>query len=173
LRRSVFAFTCRSALPGCPLLIDTTGVWMRPEGRPGPGGQAFIGGWSPPAAEDPDWRDDDPASQDVDWAMFEEVVWPALASRIPALAEIRPGRAWTGPYDMNLFDHNAVVGKACGSANLYLCNGFSGHGLQHSPGIGRGLAELIVHGAFRTLDLSDLGHERIEAHRPLVERNVI
>lgn len=172
-RRSVFSFTGRTPLPGCPLLIDTTGVWMRPDGRPHAGGQSFIGGWSPPAAEDPDWHDDDPASQEVDWALFDEVVWPALAHRIPALEELKPGRAWTGPYDMNLFDHNAIVGPAPGLANFHLCNGFSGHGLQHSPGIGRGLAELIVHGCFLTIDLSELGYGRIGARRPLVERNVI
>lgn len=172
-RRSVFSFASRTALPGCPLLIDTSGVWMRPDGPARPDGQSFIGGWSPPAADDPDWRDDDPASQEIDWHLFEEVVWPALAARIPALEEIRPGRAWTGPYDMNLLDHNAIVGPAPGLDNFHLCNGFSGHGLQHSPGIGRGLAELIVHGRYRTIDLRELSYARVAAGRPFLERNVI
>lgn len=172
-RRSVFSFSCRTPLPACPLLIDTTGVWMRPDGEPRSDGQDFIAGWSPPPAADPDWLDEDPASQEVDWGLFEEVVWPALASRIPALAAIRPGRAWAGPYDMNLADHNAIVGPVPGLENFHLCNGFSGHGLQHAPGIGRGLAELIVHGRFRTLDLTELGFRRIAEHRPLVEDNVI
>ena len=172
-RRSVFAFAGHRPLPSCPLLIDTTGVWMRPDGEPRSDGQTFIAGWSPPPADDPDWSDDDPASQAVDWALFDEVIWPALAARIPALEEIRPGRAWTGPYDMNLLDHNAIVGPPPGLANFYLCNGFSGHGLQHAPGIGRGLAELIVHGRFRTIDLSPLGFRRIAEGQPLVERNVI
>lgn len=172
-RRSVFAFSCRTPLPDAPLLVDTSGVWMRPEGSATPQGQTFIAGWSPPADADPDWRDEDPATQDVEWSIFEEVIWPALAARIPALAEIRPGRAWAGPYDMNLFDHNAIVGRAVGSENLYLCNGFSGHGLQQSPAVGRGLAELIARGRYVTLDLSPFGHERIVAGRPLLERNVI
>ena len=166
-RRSVFSFSCRTALPACPLLIDTSGVWMRPDG------QDFIAGWSPPPAEDPDWHDEEPASQEVDWSLFEEVVWPALAARISALESIRPGRAWAGPYDMNLLDHNAIVGAVPSLSNFYLCNGFSGHGLQHSPGIGRALAELIVHGGYRTIDLSELSYERIVEHRPLVETNVI
>ena len=154
-------------LAGFPLLIDTTGVWCRPEG------EGFIGGVSPAADEDPDWDDDDPATQEVDWSLFEERVWPALAHRVPAFEAIRPGRAWAGPYDMNLLDHNAIVGPAAEVSNLYLCNGFSGHGLQQSPAVGRGIAELIVHGRYTSLDLSDLGYERIRANRPLLERNVI
>jgi glycine/D-amino acid oxidase-like deaminating enzyme len=172
-RRSVFSFACRTPLPGAPLLIDTSGVWMRPEGDPAESGQLFIAGWSPPASDDPDWSDDDPASREIDWPLFEEVVWPALARRIPALSAIRPGRAWTGPYDMNLFDHNAIVGPAGRPANLLLCNGFSGHGLQQSPAVGRGLAELISHGRFTTLDLADFAFARIAAGQPLRERNVI
>ena len=167
-RRSVFSFTCPERLEGFPLLIDTTGVWCRAEG------EGFIGGVSPAAGEDdPDWRDDDAATQEVDWALFEERVWPALAQRVPAFEAIRPGRAWAGPYDMNLLDHNAILGPAGGPENFHLCNGFSGHGLQQSPAVGRGLAELIVHGRYTTLDLSDLGYQRILAKRPLLERNVI
>lgn len=172
-RRSVFAFTCRTVLPACPLIIDTSGVWMRPEGAPGPDGRTFIAGWSPPAADDPDWRDEDPASQDVDWPLFEERVWPALAARIPALAEIRPGRAWTGPYDMNLLDQNALIGPTAELRNLHLCNGFSGHGLQQSPAAGRAIAELIVHGRFVSLDLSALSPARIATGRLVRERNII
>jgi glycine/D-amino acid oxidase-like deaminating enzyme len=165
-RRCVFTFTCRDRIDRCPLLVDPSGIYVRPEG----GG--FICGVSPPAGADPDWRDDDPESQEVDHALFEEAIWPALAHRIPAFAAIRPGRAWGGPYDMCLFDHNAIVGQA-GPDNFYLCNGFSGHGLQQSPAVGRGLSELIVHGRYRSLDLSDLGYERVCANRPLLERNVI
>ncbi|WP_375461004.1 NAD(P)/FAD-dependent oxidoreductase [uncultured Enterovirga sp.] len=172
-RRSVFAFTCRTPLQAAPLLIDMSGVWMRPEGRPGPDGQTYIAGWSPPPESDPDWRDEDPDTQAVDWSLFEEVVWPALAARVPAFQTIRPGRAWAGPYDMNLFDHNAVLGPAADVENLYLCNGFSGHGLQQSPAVGRGLAERIIHGRYTTLDLFSLGYERLAAGKPLLEQNVI
>jgi glycine/D-amino acid oxidase-like deaminating enzyme len=69
-------------------------------------------------------------------------------------------------------DHNAIVGRA-GPDGFYLCNGFSGHGLQQSPAVGRGLAELVVHGRYTTLDLADLGYERVVEGRPLLERNVI
>jgi glycine/D-amino acid oxidase-like deaminating enzyme len=165
-RRYVFTFTCRERIENLPLLIDVSGTYVRPEG------EGFICGASPPADSDPDWRDDDPALQEVDHGFFEEVIWPALAHRIPAFEAIRPGRAWAGPYDMCLLDHNAIVGRV-GDTNFYLCNGFSGHGLQQSPAVGRGLAELITHGRYRSLDLSDLGYERVVAGRPLRERNVI
>ena len=102
-----------------------------------------------------------------------QTVWPALAHRVPAFEEIRPGRAWAGPYDMNLLDHNAIVGPAVGVPNLHLANGFSGHGLQQAPAVGRGIAEHIAHGGYRTLDLADLGHGRIVAGKPLREANVI
>jgi FAD-dependent oxidoreductase domain-containing protein 1 len=70
-------------------------------------------------------------------------------------------------------DHNAIIGRAVGYDNFYLANGFSGHGLQQSPAIGRGLAELLIHGAYQTLDLSALGHARVVENKPLHEANVI
>jgi FAD-dependent oxidoreductase domain-containing protein 1 len=166
-RRYVFTFTCRDKVENCPLLIDTSGAYVRPEG------EGFICGASPEAHVDPDWFDENPASQEIDFSFFEEFVWPSLAHRVPAFEAIKPGRAWAGPYDMCLLDHNAIIGQAGDARNFYLCNGFSGHGLQQAPAVGRGLAELIVHGGYRTLDLSELGYERVAANRPLLERNVI
>jgi glycine/D-amino acid oxidase-like deaminating enzyme len=167
-RRDVFTFTCPERIDHCPLLIDPSGVYVRPEG------EGFICGASPrPDEHDPDWRDDDPATQETDWTIFESRVWPALAERVPAFETIRPGRAWSGPYDLNCFDQNVILGGAGAIDNFYLCNGFSGHGLQQAPAVGRGLAELILHGRYVTLDLSDLASGRIAADRPLRERNVI
>ncbi|POR53402.1 NAD(P)/FAD-dependent oxidoreductase [Bosea psychrotolerans] len=173
MKRYVFSFTCKGEVDNCPLLIDTTGVWCRPEGKRGGEGQLFIGSSSPANEADQEWIESDPGVEDVDWSFFEETVWPALAHRIPAFEQIRPGRAWAGPYDMNGLDHNAIIGPAVGVPNLYLANGFSGHGLQQSPAVGRGLAEHILHGSYRTLDLADLGHERIVEGRPLKEANII
>lgn len=172
-RRYVFTFACKGDVPNCPLMIDTSGVYVRPEGHTADG-RLFICGVSPSAEEDEalDWRDADEATQGVDHAYFEERIWPALATRVPAFEAIRPGRAWAGPYDMCALDHNAIVGKA-GPDGFLLCNGFSGHGLQQCPAIGRGLAELIVDGRYLSLDLADLGWERVVAGRPLLERNVI
>jgi FAD-dependent oxidoreductase domain-containing protein 1 len=162
-KRCVFPFACRTDLPRFPLLIDTSGVWVRPEGRD------YIAGFSPDDLDETDHGQD----FDVDWPIFEEIIWPALAARVPAFEAIRPGRAWAGHYDMCLLDHNALVGRVPGLANGYLAAGFSGHGLQQSPAIGRGLAELVIHGEYRSLDLAPLGCERLVGNRPLLERNII
>jgi glycine/D-amino acid oxidase-like deaminating enzyme len=161
-KRMIFTFECRTEIRNCPLLIDPTGVYCRPEGK------GFIGGSAPPPEQDPDSDD-----FEVDHTFFEEVVWPVLAARIPAFESIKQGRAWAGHYDMNLFDHNAFLGPVSGSSNFYIANGFSGHGLQQSPAIGRGLAELLVHGHYRSLDLSPLHMERLIADQRLIERNVV
>ncbi|SIQ10526.1 FAD-binding oxidoreductase [Bosea sp. TND4EK4] len=174
MKRYIFTFTCKGDVGNCPLLIDTTGAWCRPEGQRTAEGQLFIGSCSPLTPEqDVEWVETDPTVEDVDWPFFEEAVWMPLAHRIPAFEQIRPGRAWAGPYDMCGLDHNAIVGPAVGMPNLYLANGFSGHGLQQSPAVGRGLAEHIAHGGYRSLDLADLGHARILAGRPLAEANII
>ena len=160
-KRCVFVFEAARVHDRFPLLIDPSGVYVRPEGR-----HYLVGG--PPPDPDPDTDD-----FEVDWAPFEEILWPALAARIPAFESLKLVRAWAGHYDLNVFDHNAIVGRLPGYDNSYLAAGFSGHGVQQSPAVGRGLAELIVHGGFRTLDLSDFSFQRIAAGRPLLERNVI
>lgn len=161
-RRTVFHFTCPEALPGCPLLIDPSGIWLRPEGT------GFIAGYAPPEDEDPD-----DAPLDPDHAAFEDHVWPTLAERIPAFEALRLRSTWAGYYEMNAFDHNAILGLHPACDNLYFANGFSGHGLQQCPAIGRGLAELILTGRWQTLNLEPLAFQRILDNRPLLERNVI
>jgi glycine/D-amino acid oxidase-like deaminating enzyme len=161
-KRCVFLFTAKERIARCPLVIDTSGVYVRTEG------ESYICGVSPPEAQDPDSDD-----FEVEWPQFDEIIWPALAHRIPAFENLRPGRAWAGHYDLNIFDHNAIVGRVPGLDNAFLAAGFSGHGIQQSPAIGRGLAELIAQGRYETLDLGDFAYERIAAGRPLLERNVI
>jgi glycine/D-amino acid oxidase-like deaminating enzyme len=161
-KRYVFSFACRAPLPRIPLTVDPSGVYVRSEG------EIYICGASPP-------EDAEPPATDfaVDHAFFDEAIWPVLAARIPAFAAIRPGRAWAGHYDFNTFDQNAIVGPLPGHPKLLIATGFSGHGLQQSPGVGRGLAELIVHGRYTSLDLAPLGYERIAGGRPLREENVV
>jgi FAD-dependent oxidoreductase domain-containing protein 1 len=162
-KRMIFTFECRERLADFPLLIDPTGVYCRPEGT------GYLCGSAPPADADPDADGD----FEVDYNFFDEHVWPVLAARVPAFEAIKRGRAWAGHYDMNLFDHNALVGAVPGTSNVWLANGFSGHGLQQSPAVGRFLAELIGSGGCRTLDLSDLAPVRLLENRPLVEKNVV
>jgi FAD-dependent oxidoreductase domain-containing protein 1 len=163
-KRSVFVFEARDRFDDMPLLVDPSGVYVRPEGAMyiTGGGESEDG----EAAADPD--DFEP-----DWMLFEEAIWPILAARIPAFEAIKPGRAWAGHYDYNTLDQNAVVGPHPDMGNFIFANGFSGHGLQQAPAVGKALAELIVHGQYRTIDCSAFGYERIAQGRAFRELNVI
>ena len=161
-KRSVFVFTCATPIERCPLVIDPSGLWFRPEG------DRFLCG--PPEHPDPDVSPDD---FDVDLAAFEERAWPILAHRVPAFEAIRRVSAWAGHYDYNTFDQNAFLGPVPGVDNLLLASGFSGHGIQHSPAVGRALAEYICYGEYRTIDLAPLSYARYLANAPLRELNVI
>lgn len=160
-RHCVFVFECPQPPLDAPLVIDPSGAYFRPEGR------QFIGG------APPDPRVPPTDSLDVDHAEFDQVLWPCLARRVPAFEALRSTGAWAGHYEMNRFDGNAIIGRTSDTSNLYLVNGFSGHGMQHAPAAGLGLAELIVHGAYRTLDLTPLSYARIVDGRPLRESNII
>lgn len=81
--------------------------------------------------------------------------------------------AWAGYYDYNTLDQNGIVGAHPLVSNMYFATGFSGHGLQHSPAVGRAVAELVLDGGFATLDLSRLGFRRIAEREPLLESNII
>jgi glycine/D-amino acid oxidase-like deaminating enzyme len=162
-RRCVFSFSCPTPIERSPLVIDPSGAWFRPEG---PG--RFIAGVAPAVADDPD---EPPLT--VDHALFDDVLWPALARRVPAFEAIRVHGAWAGYYEFNTVDQNGIVGPHPGWRNLCFAAGFSGHGIQQAPAVGRGIAECIVHGGYRTLDLSPLRFERYAERRPLVELNVV
>lgn len=169
-KRTLFVFDCARSPEGSatvnrgrlPLMIDPSGVFCRPEGR------FFLSGAAP--VEDPvvDWDDFEPR-----WAEFEDQIWPALAERSPAFEAIKVVNQWAGHYDFNTLDHNLIVGRHPEVTNFIYANGFSGHGLQQGPAAGRGVSELITYGGFRTLDLSEVGYERILENRPFVEKAVI
>ena len=163
-KRSVFVFEARERIDDMPLLVDPSGVYVRPEGSVYITGGAESGDGEGPAGPD----DFEP-----DWPLFEEVIWPTLATRIPAFEAIKPGRAWAGHYDYNTLDQNAVIGPHPEVGNFLFANGFSGHGLQQAPAVGKALAEFVVHGAYRTVDCSAFSYERIAEGRPFRELNVI
>lgn len=162
-KRTVFAFASATPPPGRPpLTIDPSGVWFRPEG------DRFIAACAP--SPDPAVAADDFEPRHEEW---EDVVWPALAARSRAFEALKLTRFWAGHYDMNTLDHNVVVGPHPELGNFHFANGFSGHGLQQAPAIGRGLAELLAFGAYRSLDLGPLGYARIAAGEAFPETAVI
>ena len=161
-KRSVFVFRTRAMLPGFPLLIDTNGVWCRPEG------ETFICGVSPSEADDVDATD-----FEVDHGFFDDPVWPTIAARVPALETLKLVGNWAGHYEVNTLDHNAVIGPHPELGNFLFINGFSGHGMQQSPAAGRAIAEWIVRGRYVSLDVRQFGYERVRDNRPVRELNVI
>lgn len=161
-KRDVFVFDAPAALPGCPLVVDPSGLWFRPEGR------GFLCG-APPRHGDPD----EPPLDAIDHGLFDHVLWPALAQRVPAFEALRLRAAWAGYYEMNDFDHNGLAGALPGWANAHTACGFSGHGLQQAPAVGCALAASIAGGTCDAPDLAPLAPARVARGEPLRERNVI
>ncbi|EYD77345.1 oxidoreductase, putative [Rubellimicrobium mesophilum DSM 19309] len=162
-KRYSVLFACAEPITkDLPLTIDPTGVHFRPDGA------NFLAGCSP----DPDPAAD-PEDFHMDHAIWEEHIWPHLAARVPAFERLKVLHTWVGQYDYNTLDQNAVLGPSPEVPNFLFANGFSGHGFQQAPAVGRGLAELIVHGAYRSLDLSPLGYDRVLRREPLRERAII
>ena len=121
--------------------------------------------------------DIDPAVAYDDFVMdddvWEDKVWPALAHRIPAFERIKVTSRWAGHYAHNRLDQNVVVGPHPQLQNFVFANGYSGHGMQQSPAIGRGAAEQVMFGEYRTLDLAPLGYQRILDDTPFIESAII
>jgi glycine/D-amino acid oxidase-like deaminating enzyme len=159
-KRDVFVLETPAALPGCPLVIDPSGFWFRPEGR-------LILAGGPPRGDDPD----DAPLHAIDHGLFDEALWPVLAARVPALEALRVRSAWAGYYEMNAFDHNGLAGRLPGWTNAFTACGFSGHGMQQSPAVGHSVARLV---AGRDAPLIEaLTPQRLLDGRPLREANVI
>lgn len=162
-KRYSFVFACETPIDGkMPNVIDPAGTFVRPEH------QLFLTGNTPlndgPAAVD----DFETAHEE-----FEDRMWPTLYNRIPQFEAIKVKQFWTGHYAYNTLDHNAIVGFHPRVSNFMFANGFSGHGLQQSPAVGRGVCELIVHGDFQTLDLTPLCYERVDRNEPFLEEAII
>ena len=159
-RRTVFVLSSPATLPGCPLLIDPEGFWLRPEGR------LLLTG-APPIETEPD------LPLEPDWRELDEAQWMRIAHRIPSLAAMRIERAWAGYYDMHDYDHNALIGPSVSVPGLWYLCGFSGHGMQHAPGAGLALAEWMMLGRPSTVDVTPLSPQRVALEQPLIELNVI
>ncbi len=163
-KRYVFVVDCPAApeaLRKGPLTFNIDGTYFRPEGR------NFIWGYTPTEDEEPQVKD-----WEMDFALFEERIWPSLASRVPAFETVKQVGHWVGHYDYNWFDQNGIIGQHPGMKNLYLANGFSGHGIQQGPAVGNAISELIMHGEYRTIDLRRMSVQRLIDKKPLMEKNI-
>jgi len=162
-KRYTFIFDAEQPLDrDLPLTIDPSGVHMRTDGT------YYLAGCPPD--EDPAVDYDD-YQQDYD--IWQEKVWPIVATRIPQFEAIKLVNSWAGHYAINTFDQNAILGPHTTVENFIFVNGFSGHGLQQSPAMGRGTAELITYGEYRELDLSPFDFARIERNEPFNETAII
>src|SRR5690606_21339161 len=146
LKRQIIQFNIATSLKKyLPLTIDPTGVYFRHEG------ESLITGYSEKVKPGIDFQ----------WkrAFFEEQLWPTLAHRIPNFEQAKVVRGWAGLYSHNTKDQNAIIGEHPQLTGYFLACGFSGHGMQQAPAVGKGLAELIMTGKYETLDLSSLRFE--------------
>ena len=159
-KRCTFVFECREPIDPTPLTITEIGIGFRSEGR------GFICNASPPPERDPATKD-----TAIDYDLFDTQVWPGLAARVPAFEAIKLTGAWCCHYDYNTLDENLIVGRTPTYGNFYLAAGFSGHGLQQSPAVGRALAELVSFGEYRTIDLARFGYERVRTGEAIRETN--
>ena len=162
-KRYTFIFDAEQPLDrDLPLTIDPSGVHMRTDGT------YYLAGCPP---------DDDPAVDyddfEQDHSIWENKVWPVIANRIPQFEAIKLKNSWAGHYAFNSFDQNAILGPHSSVENFIFVNGFSGHGLQQSPAMGRGISELITYGEYRTLDLTPFNYDRIEQNTPFNEKAII
>ena len=158
IKAQSFAFRAERPVEGCPIVLDRVrGLQFKPEGDLY---VCAVPGGARPAHDD----DFDPEPD-----LFETEAWPRLAARVPGFESLRLTRTWVGHIELNTFDANPVLGLHPERPNLYFVTGFSGHGAQHVPAAGRAIAELILHGEYRSLDLSRFGYERILRQAPVRE----
>ncbi len=159
-KRCAFVFECREEIGNTPQVILPNGVAFRYEGK------CYLAVVAPPPERDPPTTD-----FDIDYGLFDEIIWPALAERVPAFEAIKVTNAHSCHYDFNTLDENVILGHVPEVENFLVAAGFSGHGLMQSPAVGRALSELIRFGEYRTLDLARLGYERVLTGTPLLETN--
>jgi glycine/D-amino acid oxidase-like deaminating enzyme len=157
--RTVYVVSTTVPATGMPSVFLPSGVYALPESE-----ETWLIAWSRP--EDPVGFDFTPAGRQ----RFTDLIWPELYRHLPAFDSLQVETSWAGLYDVNTLDGNAILGEWPRIRGLYLANGFSGHGFQQSPAVGRYLSELIL-GTPHALDLGRLGPERVLEGRPLREHS--
>jgi len=161
VKRQMYALDTKLKPEGpLPLTILPSGLYFRTET-----GNLIILGKS---------LEDDPVGFDFTWdrERFTELLWPELAEFVPAFDTLKVVRGWAGLYAVNTLDSNAILGEWPELKGFFLANGFSGHGLQQGPAVGRYISELIL-GLNPSLDLSIFSPRRILENRPLSEGGIV
>jgi glycine/D-amino acid oxidase-like deaminating enzyme len=161
VKRQVFVLDTKVKPDGAlPLTVLPSGMYFRTE----TGGLILLGKSMP----------EDPVGFSFSWddKRFYEILWPELAEFVPEFESLRLIRGWAGLYAMNTLDENAILGEWPELKGLFLANGFSGHGLQQAPAVGRYISELIT-GQAHALDLSVFNPERILENRKLSENGIV
>lgn len=154
--RTVFTVGSTIEGDGLPSIFTPGGAYVIAEG-----GRTFSMAWSQPS---------DPEGFDFTFSRvgFNEIVWPEIVATLPAFDQLSVSGGWTGIYAVNTFDGNAILGEWPELPGFFLANGFSGHGFQHCPAMGRQIAQLIL-GHAPSLDLVRFGPQRIIDGTPVPE----
>ncbi len=155
---------CAHDIEPLPLIKDDSGAFLRPEGK------GFVGGR-------PSWEIEPGFIWDIDRGYFanyfEDTVWELIANIVPKFESVKLESSWPGHYAQNQFDGNMIIGPySKGHGNIMTACGFSGHGIMHAPAVGRALSELVLHGEFRTIDLTRMGFERVLDDKPYPELGI-
>jgi FAD-dependent oxidoreductase domain-containing protein 1 len=153
-QRQQFFFDTQVELEPIPAMRHATGHAMRRLQK------GYITGYTP--------EDQSSAfNWELDYSAFDTVLWPRLAAQSSAFDAIKMKGGWVGHYDMNLVDGNPVIDRLPTLSNFIVAAGFSGHGLQHGPAVGRAVKEMILDGGFRSIDLSRFNYRRVVDNAPL------
>ena len=161
VKRQVFVLDTKVKPDGpLPLTVLPSGMYFRTETS----GLILLGKSMP----------EDPVGFSFSWddKRFYDILWPELAEFVPEFESLRLIRGWAGLYAMNTLDGNAILGEWPELEGLFLANGFSGHGLQQAPAVGRYISELIT-GQSHALDLSIFNPVRILENRQLSENGLV
>ena len=155
VRRQTFFFDIQGEIESFPGVRDHTGLSVRPDGA------GFVTGKTA-AGRDAGFN------WDLDHREFDDDLWPLMAHRSRSFEAVKYKGGWVGHYDQNRLDGNPILGHWTGGLeNFIIAAGFSGHGLQHAPAVTRGLSELILHGEYRSFDLSVFSYRRIVENTPI------
>jgi len=162
VRRMVFVFQPSEIFNyDLPLVIDVTGLYFRHET-----GKVIMTGKS--------ILDEPPGFNfKVDHSFFQQTMWPILADRIPVFDRLKLIRGWAGLYEVNRLDSNALLGRHPEIEGFYMAIGFSGHGFQQAPAVGKIMSELIRLGRYETIDVSPLNYERVMSGKLVIEEEVV